>query len=56
MLEEAIFSQVKQSTVDYYLGKERLRAVEEATLKNVSQNFRAWADKRIRKYFRNMIF
>lgn len=50
------YSQVKQSTVDYYLGKDRVREIDEAVLKNSSQNFREWTDKRVRKFFRNMIF
>ena len=50
------YSQVNQSTVDFYLGKERLKTIEIDYQKNKEKNFSEWSDKRIRKYFRELIF
>ena len=48
------YSQVNQSTVEYYLGKKRIKMIDEAI--NVNVNFRNWTDKLVKSYFDNIIF
>lgn len=50
------YSSKYQSTSDYYLGQKRIEEIDKAFEKNINLQFKTWSDKRIRRYFNNLIF